>query len=310
MGEAGELRGLVVDGKTLRDSGDEVAEIPIWQVLNAVAHQVGAVIASQAVFSQTNELEAMPDFDGDGSKGAVWVLAIHGSEVGPLIPTDGLRLWLDAEDTNALTESGGSLSVWSDKSNQGHHLIQANSTLQPQVDSTGFDGKTEIDFSLGDVLATDSEVNIGVSPTIFLVGRWGSQGTMAFLKDTQPGVEGDHFFARSINFPAFGRDSGTSWANYSLVVSVPPAPGTKTLLSYWSEGNTLYGRVNDTDYSRSLTVPLSPNNLVDYLELGGNSPIWRQFDGSLAEIVIYDRPLTPTERSQVESYLSQKWSVP
>lgn len=61
-GQAGQLRSLTIDGKMLRGSGDEAAEVPALQVLNAVAHQVGVVIASQAIPPQPNELGAMPDF--------------------------------------------------------------------------------------------------------------------------------------------------------------------------------------------------------------------------------------------------------
>ena len=54
-GQSTELVGLALDGKTLRGSGHDQADIAALQVLNAVVH-------SQPVPAQTNELGAMPDF--------------------------------------------------------------------------------------------------------------------------------------------------------------------------------------------------------------------------------------------------------
>ena len=54
-GQPTELVGLALDGKTLRGSGHDQADIAALQVLNAVVH-------SQPVPTQTNELGAMPDF--------------------------------------------------------------------------------------------------------------------------------------------------------------------------------------------------------------------------------------------------------
>ena len=61
-GQPTELEGLALDGKTLRGSGDEAAEIAALQVLNAVVQQLGVVLSSQSVPPETNELGAMPDF--------------------------------------------------------------------------------------------------------------------------------------------------------------------------------------------------------------------------------------------------------
>ncbi len=49
-------QGLAIDGKTLRGSRDTVEDLPALQVLNAMVHELGAFIRSQAVPVGTNEL--------------------------------------------------------------------------------------------------------------------------------------------------------------------------------------------------------------------------------------------------------------
>ena len=45
------------------------------------------------------------------------------------------ELWLDASDASTITETGGSVSQWDDKSGNGKNLIQSNGAWQPTYDS-------------------------------------------------------------------------------------------------------------------------------------------------------------------------------
>ena len=55
------------------------------------------------------------------------------------------------------------------------------------------------------------------------------------------------------------------------------------------------------------------NNLINSLnriDVGGgfNHPV-SPFKGTIAEVIVYNHPLTPLEREDVEKYLSQKWGI-
>ena len=56
------------------------------------------------------------------------------------------ELWLDAADASTITESGGAVSQWSDKSGNGRDFIQNTALLQPTYNSTGFNGLPAISF--------------------------------------------------------------------------------------------------------------------------------------------------------------------
>jgi hypothetical protein len=105
LGQASGLEGLALDGKTLRGSGDEAAEVPALQVLNAVVHQLGVVIASQAVPSQTNELGAMPDF--------LEQLLLKER----VVTTDALHAQRDQAET--ILEKGGTICCGSNRTKAG-----------------------------------------------------------------------------------------------------------------------------------------------------------------------------------------------
>ena len=47
-------------------------------------------------------------------------------------------LWLDANDSSTITQSGGVVSQWDDKSGNARHLSEATSALRPTYDATGF----------------------------------------------------------------------------------------------------------------------------------------------------------------------------
>jgi predicted transposase YbfD/YdcC len=55
-------QGLAIDGKTVRGSRDVDADVPALQVLNAMVHELGVFIQSQAVPVGTNELGTIHDF--------------------------------------------------------------------------------------------------------------------------------------------------------------------------------------------------------------------------------------------------------
>jgi len=42
-------------------------------------------------------------------------------------------LWLDAADASTITESGGAVSQWDDKSGNNHHVIQATSASTTHI---------------------------------------------------------------------------------------------------------------------------------------------------------------------------------
>lgn len=51
-------------------------------------------------------------------------------------------IWLDAADAGSITQAGGEVSQWADKSGKGNHLTQGTSTMRPSYSASGWNGST------------------------------------------------------------------------------------------------------------------------------------------------------------------------
>ena len=85
----------------------------------------------------------------------------------------GNVLWLDAADTSSITDDGGAVSRWFDKSGNANHTdIQSTGSKQPTTDATTQNSKNVIDFDGGDTLELPSALYAipNGNSTLFLVG--------------------------------------------------------------------------------------------------------------------------------------------
>ena len=131
--------------------------------LNALPTISGAVQANEARYLQfisenrpgfsspatTAEVQAMVDLANAVAPGAPTnVTATLGPIEGTAFDVNDLSpaLWLDAADASTITESGGKVSQWDDKSGNNNHLSQSNSSYQPQYNPTQLNGQGGVDF--------------------------------------------------------------------------------------------------------------------------------------------------------------------
>ena len=83
-----------------------------------------------------------------------------------------LALWLDASDETTITESGGSVSQWSDKSGNGNHATQGTGANQPTTGGT-LNGKNALTFVGTDpnFFSLTSDISRSNGYTVFFVGE-------------------------------------------------------------------------------------------------------------------------------------------
>ena len=131
--------------------------------LNALPTISGAVQANETRYLQfisenrpgfsspatTAEVQAMIDLANAVAPGAPTnVTATLGAIEGTVFDVNDLSpaLWLDAADASTITETGGKVSQWDDKSGNNNHLSQSNSSYQPQYNPTQLNGQGGVDF--------------------------------------------------------------------------------------------------------------------------------------------------------------------
>jgi hypothetical protein len=228
-------------------------------------------------------------------------------------------LWLDAADTGSITESGGAVSQWSDKSADARHYTQATGSAKPTTNATTQNSLNVLNFDGGDYLSLGSAwMRTALAAdglTLFIVARRASGSDMDLMGE--------------------GRTSnGTPFARFTS------APTTNAqVFDHRSDANvrttfTSTGNFNDTNWHLALWLfrDIAPNHLVMAIDgvtghdaaLGGigavtlntntigalqRTSVTNFWNGSMAEIVAYDRELDSTEVAQVEAYLTAKWGL-
>ena len=213
-------------------------------------------------------------------------------------PTAGLKLWLDASDSTTITKDGSNLvSSWNDKSGQLNHVTQATATNQSLwVDSVQnskpiirFDGvdnyMNRTSFTGGDLAQPN---------TIIVVAKWNSVDDKVLID----GVSGKRNLLTKTS-GLYNIHAGTG--NTGTTVN------STDILLYYAEFNS-----TSSFLRRSKTQLFSGNsgtNAMGGIHLGSNYTPTAYGNPDIAEILIYNKALTTTERDDIEQYLTAKWGL-
>lgn len=214
-------------------------------------------------------------------------------------------LWLDAANATP--------AQWTDAGPNGYHLAQATQANQPTVNAHGFNGRPTVAFD-GTKTQSMARANCNVlgakDHTVFAVMRvTGVVGT------------GDYYLAnRSGGSNGFGILRGSSMLDFAYLGIQdhqdpvdPNGAGWRALAWRKEAGLGLKLRRNSTPATitneadvRGATDPGAAAVLVIGAD---NSPA--NFPGSCewAELVVYDRALSPGEVQLVEQYLGRKYGI-
>lgn len=208
--------------------------------------------------------------------------------------TLGPALWLD--------DTGSDASVWIDKSGNGRHATQGNTSAQPQIVSSvlngrqvrRFDGSNQ--FLKTGVLSTTIQQPVlwfVVFKALSIIQR------RIFDVETISGTTGprntilldgvaSHLYAGQVLTTSF---SSTSWGITEAIFD--------GLSSSWRHNGVALATGNAGTEGCS-SIVIGTFRLL-------NSQF---FQGDIAEIIIYPYALTSYERQLVEGYLSYKYAIP
>ena len=223
----------------------------------------------------------------------------------PFSPIDipGLTLWLDASDTSTITESGGAVSQWDDKSGNGYDVTQGTAALQPTTGVTTLNSLNILDF------ASDR------------------------MASTAGGFDGDHTIITVTTNATTGPSHILSWGLQStnnrrahFIWDGGSAPTTLWYSGFGAASNWDTTVVPTTNIFVSTVSGQTLNTFVDGVSTGGKtlalnsispSPFYvgespngtETLTGSIAEILVFNAALSTSDRQEVEQYLSSKWGI-
>jgi hypothetical protein len=222
-------------------------------------------------------------------------------------------LWLDASDTTTITESGGAVSQWTDKSSNAYAFTQGTAAFQPTYDSAGLNSKPAIKFA-ADFLQTT------VTPSTILSGATGATMFVVQQNDLDPPAVADNtgpsfgFWgtaATSDHFPFTDSNVYTSFAR-STRISFNPSPSLTvprivvftsqdSLWRFWLDGGS--------PIHSTTTATFALNSSLD-LRLGLSLQSSFSFFGNLSSILVFNGVLSFTQINQIGFYLSRIWGIP
>lgn len=234
-----------------------------------------------------------------------------------------LNAWWDASDTSTITESGGDVSQWDDKSGNGYHLVQGVAASQPATGANTINGLNVLTFDGSDdflqIGTTDLGRNVSgatvyvvfahvtnpiTQQVLVLVSNGLTSGNARlYLTTGSPAPQRTRTGGRTLDADSFASITGsqaigTSWQTYTAV---------------FDYANTdLYSYIGDTlDGSSSSYHTATTTSDTESLSSGvGASPTGvARFGGDIAEILIYHDAHDATERAQMWDYLNAKWGL-
>lgn len=236
------------------------------------------------------------------------------TEASSFAPTDisNLALWLDASDAATITESGGSVSQWDDKSGNTNHVTQATGADQPTTGTRTINGLNVLDFAPNDHLDTTIDLtNATAFPAITFFAVFETDSIAAgtpYIFDQSPGSAGIAFRRDGAAVDLFVYNQSGTLQAISDAGSLTVATPTIFAVTITTSGFVLYQDgvqvgSNMTGFTSIGSAAGSP--LVIGAEVDGTDG----FDGKIGEFALYSRALTTSELNQVGNYFADTFGI-
>ena len=205
--------------------------------------------------------------------------------------------WFDASDASTITESGGAVSQWNDKSGNSYNLAQGTGAAQPVTGSSTINSLNAMAWTTAKFMSSATPAGANWQD-VYVVAKWTGAGTFS----TYNGL-----FTGSNNS---GTDGGIGWIGHTG--SVNSYTGTK----WW---DNLY--LNGTSSTGAAVLPTMASDFV--VDFSANSPIsvtgmtvgrdrtysGRGWEGLIGEVIAFNSKLSTADRQKTEGYLAWKWGT-
>ncbi len=212
----------------------------------------------------------------------------------------GLELWLKADFITTLAD-GDLVTTWPDASTNGRDAEQGTISQKPTfvLNETTAKNKSVVRFATDDSLDTPAVSAIGQPTTIFSVWRPTSFGPTHYIYD------GNNNVTHRQRLGVIGGPSIEAWALISVSYSIPDTQGITLMAVEYNGANSqmfengvlkVAGDMGGKGWD-GLTIG------ADYTDLGSN------FDGDIAEIIVYSSLLSTSDRNNIETYLRAKYNI-
>lgn len=211
-----------------------------------------------------------------------------------------MKLWFDASDAATITESGGAVSQWNDKSGNNNHATQAVGSQQPTIRTAAQNGLNTLRFTSASqqFMSLTNPFTTTAFTSVSVKRRAGPAGGNIVILFGGTNVIDCMWFTDAVvyiygNVQYYKTSSAISNVDYRQV-SV-----SKSL-------NTADAYVGGSQVALTGPTPFGTNDT--FQTLGRGNGIY--CNGEIAEMFLFDRILSTAQRQGLEEYLKNKWGTP
>lgn len=283
---------------------DDAAGLPTqtlqWQ--RAGADIPGATTASYVVQPsdvgvELSVVESLTDANGARSAASGGMGSFSPASDGALIS------WWDASDTATITETGGALSIWSDKAGSSN-LIQNAGARQPTTGVRMLNGLNVIDFDGGDFL--DQAITLPVSGDLALHMVLAIDSTANEFEAILAVDAANDFQVDAANPSQFDGRISAAGIGSGAALSGGPFAGTMILSVMCDFTGSGQLEVFINNVSRGVMSYTTPIDSAAAIHLMTNRAQNASVNGAVAELAISG---STGNRALYHSYLAEKWGV-
>lgn len=220
-------------------------------------------------------------------------------------------LWLDASDASTITQSGGLVSQWNDKSGNNRHGTQSVSANRPAYLANWLNGLPGLDFDgINDELLLSSLTALSsVNQTFFIVAQRDNAGgrtEIAFAIGNDSSSDG------LADIPRWTDNVMYSQLGYAANRPTPTSVITNTpYINCVTGGTKQVSYTNDTLIGTGTTQSTATFGNTSGAVGSGRaiSSAIRYFDGKIGELIIVPSVATTALRQQVTGYFAHRWGL-
>ncbi len=265
--------------------------------------------------TSTTTVKAIEELSGNTSPVTTSFIQIDASSAG--LSKTGMQLWLKSD--NNVTLNSGNVSAWGDISGNSNNATQSTSSSQPTVKTNAINNLPSLVFNgSSDYFTLPSGFsNFTAGATVFFICKPLANSNFQFF-DFANGTDWNNRFDmwqytnNGAEFEVFTSNTGTSLNGDSKLNGVQAAiVGNYSILEVAHDGVST-GNIYSNGVLQSTNIQMNPitnvtrtNNLIGKYSLGNN-----YINGEIAEIIIYNRQLSTSERQLAEKYLIQRYGMP
>lgn len=274
----------------------------------------GLALSVNLLFSSSTFGPSMVTVTATPSDPAVSPKSVNVTRTALTLPVQtNVAMWLTA-DGGVIKRGGGFAALaddpvqgWQDLSTNGQNLSQATLSAQPLFKPTGLNGLPGVMFDGVDDLLTgvDSALPLGTSArTVVLVVKWNqfvsSYGGLSW------GANSSNFTFGLVKWSGTSPNAGVQGWGTDYQSSYAIQAGTAFLWVITLSGGVLNQRINRSNVMFNTSAVLNTVSANFRMGAETNTSGFQAF--TVSELVVYNRLLSGSEITQIETYAS-RWGV-